>query len=479
MRGKRRKLLESNDLEDFEDALRCELEECLRENAAFMAATTRREQIGHACRILHEEHFPKVPYSVIGDILGGINSGTIIRDYKLWISQQNAVAPYGRKVKLPYQCVPQLVEWIDQHWYNHQPASFKQTREFIYETWGIQIMPNTLCHIISKIKELRSCLAKPMEDARLHVTEEDVYNWFVRLRDAIEGVPSAFVYNMDEMGHEEYADRKEKKCVVPSHVQGQVFYEVSRQGKRITLVACVASDGSFVRPNIIISRATYDDDIVLFGIKPGENIDIYSQSKAYMDKDIFYTWIRDSLIPDILEKRQRYRYEGPAYLILDNCSSHKGDNVNELCESCNLNLLWLPPHSSHFLQCLDVSLFGITKNNIRAINKTENVFVQTNHIVQIFNGFLSAAIPKNIIKSFQNSGISLKREGLATFCTVTPETVRLYEEGPGAAAELVKRYDRLADQARIAAEAEANPNIELVLDTAHYVENALEIIENL
>jgi hypothetical protein len=34
---------------------------------------------------------------------------------------------------------------------------------------------------------------------------------------------------------------------------------VSRQGKRITLIACVAADGSYLRPAVIIPRKTYDD----------------------------------------------------------------------------------------------------------------------------------------------------------------------------------------------------------------------------
>jgi hypothetical protein len=212
-----------------------------------------------------------------------------------------------------------------------------------------------------------------MEEARMHVMDQDIYNYFGRLKEVLENCPAPLAYNMDEMGHEEYADRKEKTVVVPSNVQGQVYYEVSRQGKRITLVACVAADGSFVKPSLIISRKTFEDELVLFGFVPGENVDFYNQGKAYMDHDIFYTWLRDTLIPDIVKKRKALHYKGPACLILDNCSSHKGDDVDALCEKYNLKLLWIPPHSSHFLQPLDVSFFGVAKNRIRSVNKIEDV----------------------------------------------------------------------------------------------------------
>jgi hypothetical protein len=198
------------------------------------------------------------------------------------------------------------------------------------------------------------------------------------------------------------------------------------QGKRITLIACVAANGSFVRTCLIVSRKNVEDELVLSGFVMGDNVDIYSQPKSYMDREIFYDWFKDSFIPDLVAKRARYAYDGPAYLILDNCSSHAGPGVDALCEANNVTLMFLPPHSSHFLQCLDVSLFGIVKNNIRKINKTEDVNVQTSHIIQVLNGFMSAATPTNIIKSYRNSGLSLRRDGMKTFCDVTPDTVRLY-----------------------------------------------------
>jgi hypothetical protein len=47
------------------------------------------------------------------------------------------------------------------------------------------------------------------------------------------------------------------------------------------------------------------------------------------------------------------------------------------------------------------------------------------------NGFLPAAVPMNIIKSFRNVGICLNRVGLQIRCEVTLNTVRLWKkEGP-------------------------------------------------
>jgi hypothetical protein len=55
--------------------------------------------------------------------------------------------------------------------------------------------------------------------------------------EVVQGVPAHFVFNLDEMGHPNWADRTEKTCVVPSlHGDKQVYIPVSRAGKRIALM---------------------------------------------------------------------------------------------------------------------------------------------------------------------------------------------------------------------------------------------------
>jgi hypothetical protein len=95
-----------------------------------------------------------------------------------------------------------------------------------------------------------------------------------------------------------------------------------------------------------------------------------------------------------------------------------------MCERNGLAWFYLPPHSSHFLQCVDLSIFGLTKRQISAINAREDI--QTSHILQILNRFMSTAVPTHIVKSFKNSGISIRREGQQVFFHVTAENVRLH-----------------------------------------------------
>jgi hypothetical protein len=58
---------------------------------------------------------------------------------------------------------------------------------------------------------------------------------------------------MNEIGHQDWADREEQICVVTAaHHDDYVYVPVSRAGKRVTLMACIAADEPAIKPKSII-----------------------------------------------------------------------------------------------------------------------------------------------------------------------------------------------------------------------------------
>jgi hypothetical protein len=47
-----------------------------------------------------------------------------------------------------------------------------------------------------------------MEDKRMEVTPEQIYEHFGHLIAVLEDIPAHFVFNLDEMGHQDWADRQ-------------------------------------------------------------------------------------------------------------------------------------------------------------------------------------------------------------------------------------------------------------------------------
>jgi hypothetical protein len=124
------------------------------------------------------------------------------------------------------------------------------------------------------------------------------------------------------MGHEEWVDRHEHTCFVSVHdAEDHIGYPISRAGKRITLLACIAADGSDWKPFVIIPRKTIDDDFRLTGLT-AEKVMLRSQPKGYVDIQIFEAWMTDIFLPELLQRRASTGYGGAAVLILDNCTSH-------------------------------------------------------------------------------------------------------------------------------------------------------------
>jgi hypothetical protein len=99
------------------------------------------------------------------------------------------------------------------------------------------------------------------------VTTEAILAFFQHAMKVTDGVPTHFVFNMDEMGHQDWADRTEKTCLVlADHPTKQFNVPVSWTGKRITLMTAIAADGSVLKPEIIIPRKIVDTDLLLTGL---------------------------------------------------------------------------------------------------------------------------------------------------------------------------------------------------------------------
>lgn len=407
--------------------------EFLRTNPEFAASTTSRERCYHACRLLRDECAPPVSYRTIGDVLG-LAPGTVAKNYAKFKVKGSEIGRAGRPPILLIDEYEEVIRKILRCHEERCPMTVFQVCEMIRERWGKEMIPDTFYKIAKKDPRIRSCTAIAMENVRLAVSQEDIDNHFEYLRDTIDHVPAHFVFNMDEMGHQPWADALAITCFVPAEYPDQtVHYPVSRQGKRVTLIACIAADGSVLRPAVIIPRKTYDDHLQQYGLTE-EKLDVYHQQKGYIDRDIFETWFRDTFAAEIVSRRKKYNYQGPAYLIMDNCSAHvHGELFENLCQELCIIPVFIPPHSSHLLQMLDLSLFGVTKRAISRLNKCRKRYVQMEHIADIVEGFLKSASPRNIVASFQMGGISLTlNEDLKVFVNVTPETAVVARPSPDA-----------------------------------------------
>ena len=105
-------------------------------------------------------------------------------------------------------------------------------------------------------------------------------------------------------------------------------------------------------------------------------------------------------------------------LILDNRSSHVSIQTISKAKENGTVMLTIPPHTSHQLQHLDVSIYGPLK---AYYNQAADDWMRNNHdqTIRIFNvsefikdAAINALTPRNILSGFQTTGIDLLNSGI-------------------------------------------------------------------
>lgn len=209
------------------------------------------------------------------------------------------------------------------------------------------------------------------------------------------------IYNLDETGNSTV--QKVQKVLTQKGVKQLGQITSAERGMTITMVSCVSASGQSLPPAYIFPRVHFKDTM-LVGAPVG--------SKGFANPS---GWMSNDLFPDVL-KHFISHFAGPTekqkLLILDNHSSHLSIEVVQLARDNNLTVLTFPPHCSHKLQPLDVSVFGPFK-------KFYNTFVDSwmlanpgktfsmYHVAGCSGkAYLKAMTPSNIINGFMATGIS-------------------------------------------------------------------------
>jgi hypothetical protein len=102
-----------------------------------------------------------------------------------------------------------LVSRIAEGSASHYPMTMQDIIHRITERYGETMDANFIRHVLVRNPRIKRCSGLAMEEMRLQVTAEDIPAYFASLSQANDGVPVYFVSNMDETGHQKWADCQE------------------------------------------------------------------------------------------------------------------------------------------------------------------------------------------------------------------------------------------------------------------------------
>jgi hypothetical protein len=181
--------------------------------------------------------------------------------------------------------------------------------------------------------------------------------------DQYQVLPSN-TYNIDEKGFMIGILQTSKRYFTSSEFKNKRLKGAGQDGSRewVTIIASVCQAGEPLPPAIIYAAATNNhQDSWYEDLHTDQPIAHFITSpNGWTNDDIGYEWL--TKVFDRHTKRKARNGRDYRLLFLDGHSSHINMRFIEFCDSNKILLMAYPPHSTHRLQPLDVSLFNPLAN---------------------------------------------------------------------------------------------------------------------
>ncbi|KAJ4449181.1 hypothetical protein ANN_00577 [Periplaneta americana] len=151
------------------------------------------------------------------------------------------------------------------------------------------------------------------------------------------------IYNMDESGFP--LNNRPLKIVSQKGKREVVSLTNVERGQNVTVVACCNAAGAYIPPMVIFkgvrNSIMYKDDL-----PPGSVVEM--RDSGYINEDLFIS---------CLNHFTKFKPDDKILITLDNHGSHTSVRALDYCKKNNIELLGLPPHTTHVLQPLNRTLF--------------------------------------------------------------------------------------------------------------------------
>ena len=218
--------------------------------------------------------------------------------------------------------------------------------------------------------------------------------------------------NMDETGFASRIDKgRKKKCVCSKVILTPPRFQEEKQVSQLSVVVSVNLLGELLRPMFITKEEIRMNNGPIRTV--AQHSVFTRSSKGYQTADTMIDWIRNVWEPYCNTVRTEIgNPEAPMFLILDNCPSHNTPPVLEMFRQLKTQLIWLPPHSSHFLQQLDVNFFSVLKTYYKS-GKTEKTTPKVaGKVTRAFMALWRASCPITVMKCWEMTGFRYVYSGM-------------------------------------------------------------------
>jgi hypothetical protein len=211
--------------------------------------------------------------------------------------------------------------------------------------------------------ELKSAYLVPIDKARKRADSALYYSLYFELigqKITQYSILPENTYNMDEKGFLIRFLQKARRVFTKEVFDSGRVSNVSQDGNRewITVLATICADGTKLSPGLIYQAVSGNiQDSWLQDYDPEQQSSFFASSPTgWTNDDLGYWWL--TTVFDRETKAKARRGRDRRLLIVDGHGSHINMRFIDYCYLHRILLAVYPPHSTHILQPLDVSLFS-------------------------------------------------------------------------------------------------------------------------
>ena len=234
-----------------------------------------------------------------------------------------------------------------------QQAQAEGSARLVYDHIG----QNWITQFLDRHPELAARYARRIDRQRVHANNPlSIKDHFRKLAALIRthNIKPNAISNVDEKGF--LLGQSSKAKVIGQ--RGKKNPHIKQHGSRemVTLIEAVTASG-FVYPPFLITKGKVHMATFFRNLDKAEHSDILiaKSPKGWTDNELGMEWLQRIYEP---YSRKLISPGEKRLLMLDGHSSHVNEQFIDFCESHNVALFCLPPHSTHLLQLLDIGLFG-------------------------------------------------------------------------------------------------------------------------
>lgn len=258
------------------------------QSESFINAKSFRDEVGLLCKFLRNDEL-HISYQRIGYIFGETSHCTMMQHQKFL----KASLCDGRPPSLNDDEIENVTNFVKRlHTESKVFPTYNDVQEYIFSRFRKSLLPDTVKHLFrTKLhNEFHSVLGEPREQKRIDAKLTDIEQNLYLLSQEINGIPSAFIFNLGEVGYEEFADAHEITVIVPANYHKATAPYPTNRRKRTSSLVCISMNGLECNPQFTVQRTTVDDE--LYKYVPMEKIQIVNTKNFFITTKSFLLWFQ-------------------------------------------------------------------------------------------------------------------------------------------------------------------------------------------